>query len=237
VATGTTAFVITKLVGLRRRFAVRKARSFTARALPQLDAAYRAFASRQQSGSSRQPFKGYDLWRILEAAKPRSIVELGSGTTSAVFSLWAARHGAAFVAFEHDEGWARVTETCLREAGLDGAGAAIVRHVPWRVRDDKAATGFTEALPRDVDFIYVDGPPCTLAAGVKVPNDDVTRLLDDGGAPRTIVVDGRIDTVDLIRAHRESARYRFLPSLVYALRRSLWWDALHGREHSVLVRR
>jgi hypothetical protein len=88
----------------------------------------------------------------------------------------------------------------------------------------------------DVDFVYVDGPPCRLEDGRKVPNDDVVRLFDAGGWPRVIVVDGRIDTVDLIRFHPEGWRYRFLPSFVYCLRRGLWLEGLAAREHTLLVR-
>ena len=105
-----------------------------------------------------------------------------------------------------------------------------------RVREDGRATGFADPLPRDADFVYVDGPPCRLPDGHKVPNDDVTRLLDAGGLPRAIVIDGRLETVDLIRSHSQGKRSRFFPSFVYAWRRGMWREALAGREHTVLIR-
>jgi len=233
--TSASSFVVSKYVGLRRRIQLVEARRFTKERTPELADAYRAFAQASQSGASRQPFKGRDLWRILESARPRSIVELGSGTTSAVFALWAKRHSASYLAFEHDSHWAKVTEDCLRQVELVQR-ESTVRHVQSGVHDEGRATGFADPLPVDVDFVYVDGPPCLLPNGRKVPNDDVTRLFDAGGTPRVIVVDGRLETVDLIRRHRRAAEYRFFPSFVYALRRRLWWDALAGREHSVLVR-
>src|SRR5688500_10079745 len=109
---------ITKLTGLRRRLQALEARIFNSRHAPQLDAAYSAFSRRSQISSGRQPRKGRDLWRLLARERPSSIVELGSGTTSAVFSLWAQRHGTRYVAFEHHQGWAEVAEQCLREASL-----------------------------------------------------------------------------------------------------------------------
>jgi hypothetical protein len=51
-----------------------------------------------------------------------------------------------------------------------------------------------------------------------------------------IVVDGRIETVDLILAHPKASQYRVFPSYVYALRRDRWRDALAAREHTILVR-
>jgi hypothetical protein len=230
------AFVITKYVGLCRRLQNAEARKFTKEHTPELENAYEVFASASQSGASRQPFKGRDLWRILESGRPRSMVELGSGTTSAVFALWAQRNHAAYVAFEHDAHWAHVTEDCLRRAKLLEQAGSNVKHVSSRVRADGQATGFVDTLPLEADLVYVDGPPCRLPTGEKVPNDDVTRLLDAGGLPRTIVVDGRLETVDLIRSHRRGSEYRFFPSFVYALRRGMWRAALAGREHSVFVR-
>ncbi len=108
----------TKWVGLCRRWQVREAKRFTAQNTPELLVAYDAFAQEKQSGSPRQPFKGWDLWRILDAVRPKSIVELGSGTTSAVFALWSRRHGASYTAFEHHEGWAKVTSQCLEKSGV-----------------------------------------------------------------------------------------------------------------------
>lgn len=230
------AFAVRKYVGLRRRAQNIEARQFTVARTPELVRAYQAFREASQSGASRQPFKGRDLWRILETAAPNSIVELGSGTTSAVFALWAKRRSASYVAFEHDAHWAEVTERCLRQVHLVDGSNATIKHVPSKVREDQRSTGFVHPIPRDTEFIYVDGPPCLLENGKKVPNDDVSRLLDAGGLPRMIVVDGRIETVDLILAHPKASQYRFFPSYVYSLRRDRWRDALAAREHTVLVR-
>lgn len=229
-------FSIGKFVALKHRLLRHQARMFTARETPELIKAYDEFGRATQSGARRQPFKGWDLWMLLEQYKPRAIVELGSGTTSAVFALWALRHGANYVCYEHHPEWAKVTEDCLREAGLIQGESSPIRTVSSRIREDRNATGFVEGLPSDSDFVYVDGPPCRIDDGRKVPNDDVVRLFDRGVAPRTIVVDGRLDTVDLIRSHREGANYSFEPSFVYALRRGLWSEALVGREHTVLHR-
>jgi hypothetical protein len=230
------ALIIRPYIGLRRRAQRAEARQFTRARTPELLRAYDAFSEASQSGASRQPFKGRDLWRILETTSPKSIIELGSGTTSAVFALWADRMAASYRAFEHDAHWAEVTEKCLRRVSLVKGGDPRIQHVTSRVREDGGATGFVDPLPLDADFIYVDGPPCRLENGRKVPNDDVTRLLDAGGQPRVIVVDGRLETVDLIRAHPRGSQYRFFPSYVYSVRRGRWRDALAGREHTILIR-
>ena len=201
--------------------------------MPELLAAYGGFARGQQSGSVRQPFKGWDLWRIVEDARPRFIAEMGSGTTSAVFALHALRTGGRYVCYEHSADWAKVTRDCLAEAGLTGEGIDI-RTVEMREDPARPATGFVEPIPTEVDFVYVDGPPCPTRDGVKWPNDDVVRLLELGGRPSTIVIDGRVETVDLIRRHAAAKDYRVDASFVYALRRGTLSDALGFREHSRL---
>ncbi len=225
-------YVATKIAGLRRRSEKMTAISFTTSETPELLTAYEAFGRHSQSGSPRQPFKGWELWQLLEKHRPKYIAEMGSGTTSAVFALWSEKHGAKYVCYEHHPEWAKVTESCLRETGLV-KGESPVRVIPSRVRDDQMATGFVESIPADVDFVYVDGPPCKLKNGSKVPNDDVVRLLDNGHKPKIIVVDGRLETVDLIREH-EAKTYHFTPSLVYCLRRGRYLEAITAPEHTVL---
>jgi hypothetical protein len=227
---------VTKLVGLQHRWLRRTARYETVREMPQLLRAYKAFEVAQQSGSKRQPFKGWDVWQQLVRFKPMHIVELGSGTTSAVFALWRQRTDAKYVCFEHHPAWAEVTERCLREANLI-TGASPVQVVPARDDPHRGTTGFAQDIPNAADFIYVDGPPTRLPNGKKVGGDDVYRLLDTGARPAAIVVDGRSETVDLIRSHPAAANYLFEPGYVHAMRNGMWQQALQGREHSIFSRR
>jgi hypothetical protein len=225
--------IVGRLMGLQRYAAWAEAGRFTRAHTPVLLDAYQAFARTSQSGVPRQPFKGHDLWKILQRFQPRKIVELGSGTTSAVFAHYAQRHGADYVCFEHNAQWAAITEKCLREAGLIGSDSPI--KVVEMAADD-SASGFVAPLPDDADLIYVDGPPCPIIGGVKKPNNDVPRLFERGGRPRCIVVDGRLETVDSIRRHPSAKGYSFEASYVYALRRRLWGEALRFREHSIIFR-
>ncbi|NJM31802.1 MAG: hypothetical protein HC848_01585 [Limnobacter sp.] len=172
---------------------------------------------------------------ILQTIKPKAIVELGSGTTSAVFALWSQKNNAAYTAFEHHEGWAKVTSDCLQEAGLAPAHGPGIVCVATQSSADESCVGFKEPLPENADFLYIDGPPCMLKNGRKVPNDDAIRLLNRGVLPKAIVIDGRTETVDLLLKHPAIARYAFKPGLAYCLRKGLFIQALAGREHSLFL--
>ena len=228
--------IVGRLAGARRRLRRAEARRFNAAQAPELPRAFHAFLRHQQISAHRQPLKGRDLWLLLEQTRPSRIVELGSGTTSAVFALWARRQMARYTAYEHHEGWAAVTEQCLAEAGLIPDGSPV-RLEPVRTAADGNSTGFVTDLPTDADFVYVDGPPCVLPSGRKVPNDDVTRLLDAGGRPAAIVVDGRVQTVDLILRHRIGREYAFSPGYEYCVDKQMWLRGVMAGEHSVFLRR
>lgn len=227
--------VIGKVFALQRRLARLQARRFTRKHTPILFEAYEAFGTTSQSGVPRQPLKGWELWKILERFRPRKLIELGSGATSAVFALYANTYRADYLCLEHSPEWAAVTERCLRQAGLIGERSPIEVSEMY-VADDGSASGFKTDLSPDFDFVYVDGPPCPIIGGVKRPNNDVVRLFEAGGLPRCIVVDGRLETVDFIRGHARGVQYQFLPSYVYSARRGAWRGALGFREHTILYR-
>lgn len=210
----------------------REARRFTAAVTPELMPVYAAFARANQISAGRQPHKGRELWRLLDQYRPRFIAEMGSGTTSAVFALWAQRNGARYLANENHPQWTAVTRDSLSLLGF-AEPAQAVRHVPSERSQAREATRFVEPIPKQADFVYIDGPPCRLDDGRNVPNDDIIRLFEEGGTPATIVVDGRLETVDLIRTHPTGRRYHVEGSFNLAMRECQWRSALGFREHTV----
>jgi predicted O-methyltransferase YrrM len=66
-----------------------------------------------------------DVEALVSAARPRSIVELGSGLTSVVFAAYASRSDADYVCLEEDPAWAETTRRALGAAGIDKAAIRI----------------------------------------------------------------------------------------------------------------
>lgn len=232
----TLGFLARKVAGARRRLRTRQARRATAQ-LPELQKAYSGFKQAHQISSNRQPLKGWDLWHLLSLHQPKFVVEMGSGTTSAVFALWTKRHNARYLAYEHHPQWAEVTVDSLRRAGLIDSAAPPVLVVSSELRPGGQATGFVEPIPAEADFVYIDGPPCRLDDGRKVPNDDIIRLFDTGARPKVIVLDGRWETVDLIKSHPVSKHYRCFLDYGYCYTRGMWTGTLTGREHTLFLLR
>ncbi|HBK78600.1 MAG TPA: hypothetical protein DDZ83_02765, partial [Nitrospinae bacterium] len=202
---------------------------------PSLLKAYKEIKKLGASGSSHQPNKGYHLWKLLLKFKPRKIIELGSGTTSAVFKIYAREYGASYVAFEHSEHWGEITNSSLRSSNLleDNEEPPVLIKESY-ILPDGTGSAFTEPVPADSDFIYIDGPPCPVIDGVKKPNFDIAQHFDRGNLPKVIVVDGRHETVDLIRNHPKSHHYHFEFDFVYSIRMKDFLHALHFYRHTVI---
>jgi hypothetical protein len=185
-----------------------------------------------QISSKRQPIKGYDLWKHLLNFKPKNIVELGSGTTSAIFSLYAKIYNSKYVAFESFEKWRDVTIKSISHISSDDN----ILFIPSQIDENNLNTHFIIPIPNNVDFLYIDGPPCTLPNGKKVPNNDIIIAFDNYILPKFIIIDGRHETIELIKNHENFKFYKFLPSFSFSLNNKLYWQALFFREHSIFIK-
>ena len=90
------------------------------------------------------------LWQL----QPRTVLECGSGVSTAVLARYAQRTGAKIVSLEHKGEFYQRTLTNLRKEGLrDSVDLRMCKldggTSPWYVTD----------LPNNIDFVLIDGPP------------------------------------------------------------------------------
>lgn len=187
------------------------------------------FAEMRRKAGPLQFKRCKHLLRVLGKLELRSILELGSGFSTAVFNYYGERHDVPVVSFEDNPNWIAATRAALEAAGL----GSDVRQV------EKIAIGgegvrFDGALP-DVELIYVDGPSPRFDGALlpDVPRVclDVPILLESGKRPRFIVVDGRFKTLRRI-AHPE---YRLQYEYMYGLETHRLGLVFNRRAHSVLT--
>jgi len=179
LAVRLTTSILFRVNRLRISLMQRVGHGYAQRNTPLLLNAYEALGRLGGSGARNQPYKGYHLWKSLLKFKPKKITEMGSGTTSAVFALYAKQYEASYEAFEHSEHWGEKTVAALRESNLaDDAGP--IKIVDSYVAPDGSGSAFAEPIHNDTDFLYIDGPPCPVIEGVKKPNLDVIQLFERG---------------------------------------------------------
>jgi predicted O-methyltransferase YrrM len=138
------------------------------------------------------------LWTLLVRAKPRRIVEFGSGLSTRIFATYARRMAhqglsVRVLSVEHDQGWLEKTRGSLLQAGDDDwvetvhaplreqrlLGRAVVAYNTSQtdLRRQGGASGF--------DMCFIDGPPGTvgrvgsLALAARYLADGSYILLDD----------------------------------------------------------
>lgn len=152
-------------------------------------------------GWAMDPVAMLNLVKSILSDKPKTIVELGGGTSTLWMALALQKIGEGkLVSFDHIEGYANATQATISAMGLDEyCEIRLVPLVPTRVGDDQ----FTwydiggAAEPGSIDMLIVDGPPAATGPLARFPA--VPRLYA-GLAPHAVVVlddAGRPDEVKI----------------------------------------
>ena len=182
-------------------------------------------------------WKAIDLLTLLEQHKPKHLVELGSGRTTAVFAAYAAKHGAKLTVFEQDERWISAVKSAVRHVTDDPLD---IRKIDCREVENGGR--FDEDIPASADFIYVDAPsvPKTRVfestTGKPIAFDSID-FIKAGHRPLLIVVDGRTCTVDeLLDLPEIRDGYTFKGEVSWAQERAKLFASLQMNRHSVFLR-
>ena len=172
---------------------------------PRIIDAFNFISSESQSASRDPVYRAADLIEWLNRLRPSSIHELGTGRSSIVFGVWAAKHGIPYTAFEQAEDWKAIVSEAVQFAG----GCGRILHIPMKRIGDSGAI-FDYELP-DANLLYVDGP-----SGVdrtyathdgRCINMDVPLHLSKGHRPQAILIDGRQNTCNHLLTLPEASKY------------------------------
>jgi hypothetical protein len=177
-----------------------------------IDAILARFRSAGGLNHDFQPYKLFQLRQLLEQYRPASMLELGSGSSAAVFAAHIREYGGSLCSVDENEKW---MINSMKLSGIEADDKRFeLRHCAAKTGTFKnlVCVGYGLAAQKEFDFVFVDGPSLRID-GVKRKdgiNDDVFRI-DDGFPPRTIVVDGRYATVRALEQHLQG-RYEIEPS-------------------------
>jgi predicted O-methyltransferase YrrM len=99
---------------------------------------------------------------FLERQRPKLVLEFGSGSSTSLFSTWAAANGSHVLSVEHDRGWVDRVRAGLPDAAR---GVTELLHRPLRLVRHGLRLFLTyqnlERLHdavRDADLVLIDGP-------------------------------------------------------------------------------
>ena len=185
-------------------------------------------------GVRSQPWRGYDILRVLKKYKPKQIAEMGSGTSSAVFASNLSRNDGHLVTYEQSSEWHKTTMNALNKTGLKNDKINI-ELVPSE--ESEKGSRFTKKIGMNSDFIYIDGPVTVKVNGQKMPCLDIIEFLDDGNCPDVIMIDGRYDTVKAIMTHPASEKYDVTLEYGLASKERNLREILRFRRHTIFTKK
>jgi predicted O-methyltransferase YrrM len=103
--------------------------------------------------------KCFEFWvflgALLHRARPRSLLELGSGRSTIYLSEYASKCNAALVSVEQNPAWAALGNTICRFGGMS---ERYVHHVPLGPDGFYPVDRIRQLLPSMPDMLYLDGP-------------------------------------------------------------------------------
>lgn len=149
------------------------------------------------------------IWKQLHLVQPKTIVEMGSGVSTRLFSFFAQQQELKgsnvprIYSFDHDEHWLQLTENRLIESGLKQFVKLI--HAPltpftWNGHADtcyEIPGNILLELDKSVDFFMIDGPPKDVGRSGTLPrlanhlSEGARIYLDDARRPGEIAAVGK----------------------------------------------
>lgn len=129
-------------------------------------------------------WKNLHVLKHLLQYKPKSIVEFGSGTTTATFNYYLQKFNCLATTYESHPGW---HELLQRTIPFGDGHSYLLRELSYG--DNFSMFADEPPFP---DMVYVDGPPID---DTHVYNRDAIEMLERGARPKTIMFDVRVKTV------------------------------------------
>jgi predicted O-methyltransferase YrrM len=132
-----------------------------------------------------------DYIHLIEQLRPKTIVELGSGSSTIVAAYQLKKNGnGRVIALDHDERWGGITSDWLMEHELTSWAEVRIAPLEPAIIDGKSYKWYKLKKLEDVeiiDLLLIDGPPDIYGLGLRYPGLHylATRLGENG----VIVVD------------------------------------------------
>lgn len=150
-----------------------------------------------------QDYKLFSLRRMLRELKPRVILELGSGSSTAIFAEYIRMFpGTRMTSVDEYAQWSDTAREMARIVEGDERFRLVTSATQTGQYGDLPATKYRD-VPTDVyDFVFIDGPTINDASlGI---NANIFDLMEEN-KPRYIVVDMREGTVRQILLELQSS--------------------------------
>ncbi len=159
-----------------------------------------------------QAYKLFELNMLLERYRPSRILELGSGSSTAIFARYVMQDDRRrLTSIDESEKWLSNARSLAGVAEEDRQFEWVVAKPVASESGARLSIGYG-LQNGEFDFVFIDGPSLRIN-GIQrkdAVNDDVFRLLDTN-PPSVIVVDARYATMRAI-SQATTGSYQAMPS-------------------------
>lgn len=162
------------------------------------------------SGGLTSPYQYYKLYSLnnfLYKYKPVSILELGSGASTAIFTKYILSEGGHLYSVDENKIW---LNNSINIANISDRKNFTFKTLRPKLEVINGVPAVNYGLKSDeqFDLVFVDGPSLKFDRinNKNAVNADVLKLVDIN-PPRFIIVDGRFQTVNFLKQYLKG-RYK-----------------------------
>ena len=149
--------------------------------------------------------------------KPKNIIELGSGSSTFIFSQYCKEKNSTLLSIDESKKWLELTQNALNINNLVPNRNIVLKES--FIEKNSKGNSYQITLPKDIDLIYIDGPTDRVD-GIRKPNLDILKLFNKSIFPKIIAIDVGFKTVWEILKTTHSSKYKFIPSTFFLWRQN-----------------
>jgi hypothetical protein len=173
-------------------------------------------------GRKAFPWRALEQIRVLNIVNPSSIVEFGSGTSTALFfdylnSSESSKDSLSMISYDESEKYATLTQNSINEYISAENKFLSIKHASKKI--DSSGSYYDIDHNINCDLVYIDGPTVEIINSSKTANQDILKMFKNNNFPNAIMIDGRIHTAQAILDEYPD-KYKFFPSAYYSLHSS-----------------
>ncbi len=168
----------------------------------------------RSSGGLKHQYQVYKLWclkKLLAQYKPKSILELGSGSSTLVFNEYVKENDARLLSIDENEKWASNTLGLIGEDKSTKTDILVKEKIclPARMPPE---IKYDVDIKEKFDFVFIDGPSLQIGSG-KFSEAVNSNIFDLPEAPEVVVIDVRKATAEELAKKYSVTHDAFLSDL------------------------
>ncbi len=153
-----------------------------------------------------QAYKLFSLFNLLQIEKPKSILELGTGTSTVIFADYVRQHdNVSLISVDESEQWLQSVKKLARIEENEKNITLIHASRNVILQDNRKEIRYDFTADKEFDFVFIDGPSMVVndVKRKDMVNSDIFDIVRKS-APEIIVVDIRQNTAMEIKKRFET---------------------------------